>query len=195
MYDTIQPSVLAGRLGCRYRLVVQAVSIGRLVVRFYWVRRNEDALVAVETFKRSSRFAVRRANHSTIKCRATKNFIVSHYIQNIGINTYTLDELYWVNYTRKWSWQLLPSRPSYRFYFRPLSVVVFTGRFDWAVYFFLTTYSIWPVNLFRPWFRIGQLIYFFRCFDWAAQSFLTVVKMPPDATGEKMKTFLYPTIC
>ena len=53
MYDTVHPSVLAGRPGLRYRPVVQAVSIGRAVVRFYLVRKKDVASVVIETFKRS----------------------------------------------------------------------------------------------------------------------------------------------
>ena len=97
MYDTVHPSVLAGRR--RYRPAVQAVSIFPAVVCFDWVRRKEEASVNVETTERSSRFAVGRANHSILKCRESKNFIASHYIEVIVIKTYTFSELYWENYT------------------------------------------------------------------------------------------------
>ena len=99
--DSIYLSASAGRPGRLYWLAAQAVSICRGIVLFEWVRRKMVVSVVVETLKRwSSRFADRRANHSAIKCRATKNFILI-VLHNIRvINIYTLDELYWVNDNR-----------------------------------------------------------------------------------------------
>ena len=85
MYDTVHPSVLAGRPGRRYRPAVQAVSIWREIVCFDWVCRKEVASAAVDKYERSSIFAVGRANHkmSGIQTFQSTSLYLSHCHQYI----------------------------------------------------------------------------------------------------------------